>query len=825
VSQQSDSPTGKECPLITNAPVPSLPDKLARLSKLSVAERSRVMSEALLVCSQDEAAYIAPILIQLALRPETLHTAVPSRPLTARVNATPSKPDGKPDIEALRTRYGLSKPGLGANQPVSQSTREQAASVAPSDPSATQPHTHAAPRGFLSKLRHWLQNSRVQDTDAALIELARGWLGVPPLARDAALAAGSNRWHTIATRVEDTRPTVLRGLALLAAEAADARLISWPLAAARAPDPSTVDAARWSLFTLALLATPLSPLERESWLAAAQRDETWRRLLTRGLARGLAGDARAVQTGILAALQDPSACEAAAEAALLIMPQAMQQSLASQPEHAQRALAAAIKSLRAPFVRVRALELLASARGAIASACVLRLARTQGPLDHQFILQRSALAIRPARQVALHRVIVRGARRTTRAGATIDLTATALANAGEVAALPVEAVRALPRWSASIHADAPTRERALEPLLSHVDATTRFAAALHGPTRLARDFVFDTDPRIARHALVRLTAAARDGAPFDALPASRSPHAHVAALASAHAARHAAAFEPTVGGRLATLRWYTTDRDACTKTLRWMLTQSDAPAAHRAINALRRAALVDVMLDALRDRATSSATDEASLRAAASACAALGDSREPIAASTVRALLTHTDARVRANAVESLARLARRGVRSLPSEVFELKTDPHHRIRANALRETLLVSVEPRMQLAAADDLASMLSDDRPLHRLAGLWLASRTLVGPTRSILRARWTEMSSRIGALATSDTDPRVRTRAAACATATAALTRASWISSAGDLGATSPPTFDLASVLGEPMPSDSTPDTVEPLTPAQNERSNP
>ncbi|MFY7897328.1 MAG: hypothetical protein ACOVP8_13930, partial [Phycisphaerales bacterium] len=71
----------------------------------------------------------------------------------------------------------------------------------------------------------------------------------------------------------------------------------------------------------------------------------------------------------------------------------------------------------------------------------------------------------------------------------------------------------------------------------------------------------------------------------------------------------------------------------------------------------------------------------------------------------------------------------------------------------------------------------------------------------------------------------TDPRVRTRAAACATATAALTRASWIASAGDLGTTSPPTFDLASVLGEPMPSDSTPDTVEPLTPAQNERSNP
>lgn len=794
----TDSQAGKECPLISTVPDSSLPDRIARLARLSVPERARVMSEALLVCSPEEAAHIAPALMQLALRPDALDAPSPSRP--ARGNATPSTPDGKPDLEALRARYGLSRSGSA-----DPATGKPALSSS-ADIGSHAFHTHTAPLGFFTRVQRWFRLDRAFDADAALVELARGWLGVPPLARDAAIALGSGRWHTVAHVLTDSRPPVLRGLALLAAEAADARCIAWPLAAARSADPQVADAARWSLFTLALLARPLAPLERDTWLAAAQRDETWRRLLSRGFARGLAGDAHSVHTAILRALQDPAACEAAAEAALLALPRAAHTAFPSLPDHVQRALAAAIKSLRAPFVRVRALELLASARGPLASACILRLARSHGLTDHHMVLERACLAMRPARVMSLHRVIVRGARRTTRAGATLDLTATALPNAGEVAALSLDAARSLPRWSANINADAPTRERALEPYLNHRDDAARFAAAFHGPTRLARDFIFDADPRIARHAFLRTAATARDSAPVDVSAAVRSPHAHVASLAAAHAARHAAAFTPSPGGRLAALRWYITDRESCSKTLRWMLMQSSPADAGRAITVIRRIAAVDAFLSELRERAGMNPADQSALHIASAACAALGDSRDPAAASAVKPLFTHPDARVRANAVEAAAHLARRGVLPLPAEILELKTDQHHRIRANALRESLHATVEPRMQIAVADDLASMLSDDRPLHRLAGLWLASRTLVGPTRSILRARWTEMSNRISTLASSDTDPRVRTRAAACATAAAALTRASWIASAGDLTPAAPAVFDMESMLGQPMPSD-------------------
>ena len=40
----TDSQAGKECPLISTVPASSLPDRIARLARLSVPERARVMS-------------------------------------------------------------------------------------------------------------------------------------------------------------------------------------------------------------------------------------------------------------------------------------------------------------------------------------------------------------------------------------------------------------------------------------------------------------------------------------------------------------------------------------------------------------------------------------------------------------------------------------------------------------------------------------------------------------------------------------------------------------------------------------------------------------
>lgn len=771
-------------------------DKLARLSKLSVAERARVMSEALLVCSEEEAQHIAPALVQLAVPP-----TLPVRPVERTklphassgatraghaATATPRRADGKPDLHALRARYGLAGGGSATG------TQQVAASIG-----AVTVGTQDEPLGFMQRLRNWWQRDRVASANAALVELARGWAGVPALSRDAALAVGMDRWHLAAEALADTRPRVLRGVALLAAEAADARLVPHVLAAAKCADEQTREAARWAFFALAVIAGApgWSAAEREAWTQAVQRDEAWRQLLTRGLAHGLRGDAAAFTQTVLAALRDATAADAAGEAAIVLEDsRALRELVASSDSPAARAAASAIKSLRVPHARQRALVWLAvngSAAGAggasgLASACAVRLARTHGIADHIAVLERAALTLRPARRSGLARVVVRGARKAGRDGGTINLAQTALPSVAEIAQLPAACVRAVPRWAASIAADAPVRERALEPLLTHADVAARFAAAMHGPARLARDFMYDSDARVARCAAVRTAASMRDGAAAAAnelAMAMRSPHAQVAHIAAMHTARYAPAFTLSQGGAIATQRLLASDRTACLKTLRWMLGEvADAP---RAMQIIRRVGVVDDCLDALYLVARQPATSDEQLRIAASACIALGDSNQPAAAAHARSLLAHNEARVRANAIEALARLARRGIRPLPGEVIELKTDSHHRVRANATREALSHAVETRAQLACADDIASMLADVRPMHRLAGLWLASRTLAGPSRVLLRARWTEMTARVASMASGDDDQRVRTRAAACCAATAALTRASWIASTSDL----------------------------------------
>ncbi|HLP84925.1 MAG TPA: hypothetical protein VK157_11300, partial [Phycisphaerales bacterium] len=167
------------------------------MSKLSVAERARVMSEALLVCSEEEAQHIAPALVQLAVPP-----TLPVRPVERTklphassgatraghaATATPRRADGKPDLHALRARYGLAGGGSATG------TQQVAASIG-----AVTVGTQDEPLGFMQRLRNWWQRDRVASANAALVELARGWAGVPALSRDAALAVGMDRWHLAA---------------------------------------------------------------------------------------------------------------------------------------------------------------------------------------------------------------------------------------------------------------------------------------------------------------------------------------------------------------------------------------------------------------------------------------------------------------------------------------------------------------------------------------------------------------------------------------------------------------------------------------------------
>jgi len=136
----------------------------------------------------------------------------------------------------------------------------------------------------------------------------------------------------------------------------------------------------------------------------------------------------------------------------------------------------------------------------------------------------------------------------------------------------------------------------------------------------------------------------------------------------------------------------------------------------------------------------------------------------PEAIAAVTEVLRHEDPRVRANAVESLARQSRLKSRAAPAVIIELKADDHHRVRANAIRAGIASAA------AGPDALTPMLTDTRPMHRLAGVWLAGRA---PGQ-----RTPELIARLGELARFDADPRVRARAVACSQRFDAELRVTW-----------------------------------------------
>jgi hypothetical protein len=150
-------------------------------------------------------------------------------------------------------------------------------------------------------------------------------------------------------------------------------------------------------------------------------------------------------------------------------------------------------------------------------------------------------------------------------------------------------------------------------------------------------------------------------------------------------------------------------------------------------------------------------------RVSATAASAIADLPGPYPADLLERALVHPDPRVRANAVEAMDALARRHADERPGidrRLVEHKADNEHRARANALR-ALARGPGPE---SAGGDLARMLSDDRPTHRLAGVWLAERLLCGG--GVADEAWQEMARRIAGLARHEVDAHIRARAKRC-----------------------------------------------------------
>lgn len=441
---------------------------------------------------------------------------------------------------------------------------------------------------------------------------------------------------------------------------------------------------------------------------------------------------------------------------------------AEHPGHA--ALRSMLRWSKSPFARLRAIEWLNL--DAMAAPATDRLTRATSYAEHALVLERAHLLLRPVRQRRAGLAVL-----AVKEGATDQ----PVPRAGLIPALPADARRMLPMLACALKSDAPTRRGVLEPLLADEDALVRHAAARRGPGPLVADLCFDADERVASSALLAWSTVGATGSTrasnstIDAGRAAqcerllRSGHARIRAAAAHEIETLPDPARDTIGGRLVLRRLASADRDAVIEELCAQV-RAGGEAGVRAMQRLRRLGLVphaqDVLVETIRR--------DQEARCVATATAALGEMRLAGAAGVITACVSHTDARVRANAIEAIGRLSRSPGTGRLLDLKPLRDDPHHRVRANALR-AMLAGIEPA---GGAASLSAMLGDERPMHRLAGVWVAQRTLTGPGRARAGERYPELVARVGELATSDPDVKVRRRAKACGVRLDADMRIAW-----------------------------------------------
>lgn len=240
----------------------------------------------------------------------------------------------------------------------------------------------------------------------------------------------------------------------------------------------------------------------------------------------------------------------------------------------------------------------------------------------------------------------------------------------------------------------------------------------------------------------------------------------------------------SAAGRLAARRRLAADRAAFIHDLREALADPS-----RAVSAIAMARSLNIAMEIepeLRAMATAAwhNDDRMAPRVAAAAVSSLGCIGTAGAVTTLLECLNHADDRVRANAVESLARHMRdaeqhgRDTPSLVAVLLELKSDPSHRVRANAIRALLRPSAAVASSASTARALSNMLGDERPMHRIAGLWVVDCAIVAGVDRSMGDASVQVALSLDTLARTDGEPKVRLRAAQCAGRMLGATRESW-----------------------------------------------
>jgi len=310
--------------------------------------------------------------------------------------------------------------------------------------------------------------------------------------------------------------------------------------------------------------------------------------------------------------------------------------------------------------------------------------------------------------------------------------------------LDTESQRKLPAWLHTIAMPDRQRVDRLADGLSFTDPQARLAslrrlielsestpdtniAVQSACNRVISSFCFDEKEPIARIALRHCLQQKMEHLRRLLQTLHRSPHASIRKLASDH--YFAASFDDlwslwdhtnqsaTLARRLQAEPLLQTQDALIVEELRQRLISGDRKTRLQVIRiAIDLNRLADLELEIL------SQIENHDAYISATSISALGQLKSQSATQAVTAAINHTDARTRANAIESLPLISADESGPIIRSLKKTAITDENRPRANAVRALMLI--EPK---TSGEYLPRMLKDHRPAHRLSALWVVEET--------------------------------------------------------------------------------------------------
>lgn len=608
---------------------------------------------------------------------------------------------------------------------------------------------------------------RSRHADEALLALARAWPNLSPSTRRVAVALGRDRWlHAAAELASESTPESRLAALAIAHDTADPALGKVAASLLSDEQQSVRRAADETLLRLSLqLLDHLPPkLLGDSFAKIASTPRT-----------PLPADPMVLdleRCTLFAAVADAAwsfashRCRSALLAALLLMDRAVaspmereigarMRRLLSERNHPSHApLRSMLKRTDCPILRDRALRWLCIP--AISTAAMDRLRVAESLVEHEIVLRRACLLLRPCRATQLA---------STSRLRSQQQTHIMYPARSDWDSLSEDARIGLMHTSSVAREDDSVRRAMCEPALADASTRVRLHAAAVCSTLDLPDLIYDPSRLVARHAALRWSTlgieppkvgspACNARAQLAALN-TRSPHPWVRRIAREEHDLLIALDPHEPGARQRARRLMHSDPAFFARLMRDRLasapTRNDAVILIRMLGVERRFELdlIGIIQGEVRDE-----------RARASAVMALGRIGTKAAEYTLQEALHDGDPRTRSNAIEVIA--------MQPEQILEFKDDPHHRVRANAVHRVLsnlsIAPCEPARN--ACGVMMEMLNDERVPHRRAGVWAAQRTVVSQYRTTLGTSWGPLISQLENLAANDLDPQLRLRATRC-----------------------------------------------------------